>query len=308
LSASLWAERAQLHAAQGHLDQAIDDSAQAALACWNDPNLAALVRRDAAFREQALDEILKSRSQSPFDWRSGPYIWRDRGRERASAGDWAGAVREFAASATEMLSIRGPDLLAYACLLRLAGNDDEASRLAGELRGLPELLPAYYKPDGTPAANHFMRAVMMIRLLEDPPHDPVELVQRAEAYPAFFRTERAYVVGVALLRTGRLDEAVHRFEESLAIDPEWWDYGLSLYGLALAHHRLGHPDEARRWLDKAERWLTERDRMYANMTQAQIDWRQVRLSFESWVYAQVLRRETAGPILDASFPSDPLAQ
>ncbi|HEV3260898.1 MAG TPA: hypothetical protein VG013_28865, partial [Gemmataceae bacterium] len=25
--------------------------------------------------------------------------------------------------------------------------------------------------------------------------------------------------------------------------------------LAMAHHRLGHADEARRWLDKADQWI-----------------------------------------------------
>jgi tetratricopeptide (TPR) repeat protein len=203
-------------------------------------------------------------------------------------------------------------LLAYACLLRLSGDDEQASRLADGLRRLPEALPAFYKTDGSPASDHFIRASIMVRLLEDPPHDAGDLVQRAEAYPAFFKGERAYVVGAALLRAGRLDEAVHRFEESLAIEPEWWDHGLNAYGLALAHHRLGHAADARRWLDRAERWLTELDRMYATTltpagTIAADTWLRVPLSFESWVYAQVLRRQTAGPILDASFPSNPFA-
>jgi tetratricopeptide (TPR) repeat protein len=133
------------------------------------------------------------------------------------------------------------------------------------------------------------------------------------AYPAFFKGERAYVVGAALLRAGRLDEAVRRFNESLAIEPEWLDHGLNAYGLASAHHRLGHLDEARRWLDRAERWLIEADRIYAaaltpagTMSSDEL-WR-VPLSFESWLYAQVLRRETAGPILDAYFPADPFAR
>jgi hypothetical protein len=34
---------------------------------------------------------------------------------------------------------------------------------------------------------------------------------------------------------------------------------------------------------------------------------EVPVSFEFWVYARVLRRETSGPILDASFPLDPFA-
>jgi tetratricopeptide (TPR) repeat protein len=288
------------------VDQAVDDAAQAALACWNDPKLAALVRSDAAFRDEVLDEILKP--QRYWEWRPSPNVWRGRGRVRARERDWAGAVREYAEPATPVASEGPYDLLAYFCLLRLAGDDERASRLAEEWRGLPELLPAFHKPDGSPEPSHSIRASILVRLLDDPPHDPVDLIQRAEAYPPFSKGERAYVVGAALLRAGRLGEAVRRFEESLAIEPEWFEHGLNAYGLALAHHRLGHPDEARRWLDRAERWLTELDRIYATASPSAVARQQVPVSFVSWVYAQVLRREATRLILDASFPTDPFAR
>ncbi len=113
----------------------------------------------------------------------------------------------------------------------------------------------------------------------------------------------------ALLRAGRLDEAVRRFEQSLAVQPDWPNHGLNAYGLALAHHRLGHPDEARRWLDIAEHWLDRLDRTYAVEAPGVLTGQpQVPVSFEFWVYAQVLRREAAGPILDATFPTDPFAR
>jgi tetratricopeptide (TPR) repeat protein len=61
-----------------------------------------------------------------------------------------------------------------------------------------------------------------------------------------------YVLGAALLRANRLGDAIHRFEESLAIEREWPSAGMNVYGLALAHHRQNHHDEAKRWLFKAE--------------------------------------------------------
>ena len=107
----------------------------------------------------------------------------------------------------------------------------------------------------------------------------------------------------------RLDEAVRRFEQSLAVQPDWHNHGLNAYGLALAHHRLGHPDEARRWLDIAEHWLDRLDRTYAVEAPGILTGQpRVAVSFEFWVYAQVLRREAAGPILDATFPTDPFAR
>ena len=45
LYAPLWAERARFYESQGRLDQATEDAAQAAMACWNDPNLADLNSR-----------------------------------------------------------------------------------------------------------------------------------------------------------------------------------------------------------------------------------------------------------------------
>jgi hypothetical protein len=90
---------------------------------------------------------------------------------------------------------------------------------------------------------------------------------------------------------------------------DWPRSGLNAYGLALAHHRLGHTDEARRWLDRAESWLNRLDRAYAAEAPGILSGQpQVPVSFEFWVYAQVLRREAAGLILDASFPSDPFAR
>ena len=56
-------------------------------------------------------------------------------------------------------------------------------------------------------------------------------------------------LGAALYRAGRFEEAVHRLNESLqARHGEGLLQGFAF--LAIAHHRLGHHDEAKRWLDK----------------------------------------------------------
>jgi Tfp pilus assembly protein PilF len=56
-------------------------------------------------------------------------------------------------------------------------------------------------------------------------------------------------LGAALYRAGRFEEAVRRLNESIETRgggslPRGFAF------LALAHHRLGHRDEAKRWLDK----------------------------------------------------------
>ena len=305
LYAPLWAERARFRIAQGRLDRAVEDAAQAVLLYWHDPKLVELARSDEAFRDEALSEIL---SPQAGGYRDGPDVWRGRGRRRASQHDWAGSVREFAKPATPVASMLGPDLLARVCLLRLSNDQSAGIQFANEVRGLPESVPRLAS-DGSPIPDPDAQMRLWVRLLDDPPSEPSDLVRSAERYVTKSKAEEAYVMGAALLRAGRLDEAIRRFEQSLAVQPDWPSHGLNAYGLALAHHRLGHPDEARRWLDIAERWLDRLDRIYAVEAPGVLTGQpQVPVSFEFWVYAQVLRREAAGPILDASFPTDPFAR
>ena len=75
---------ARLHTAHGRLDKAVEDAAQAVLACWHAPKLAVLARSDEDFRDEALSEILQlQRSRR----RQGPEVWRGRARRRASQRD-----------------------------------------------------------------------------------------------------------------------------------------------------------------------------------------------------------------------------
>jgi tetratricopeptide (TPR) repeat protein len=305
LYAPLWAERARFHASHGRADQAIEGAAHAALVCWNDPKLAALVRSDGAFREEALDEIL---GIPIVGCRPGPEVWRGRGRRIAATGDWAGALRAFAFSAAPVPSLPAPDLLAHACLLRLAGDGEGMNQFALEVRDLPDRVPSL-ETDGTPIPDPDVQIPLWVRLLDDPPVDPVDLVRRAEKYITSHPGAGKYVLGAALLRAGRLDEAIPQFEASLAVEPGWSNSGMNAYGLALSHHRLRHPKQAREWLDRAESWLNRLDRTYAADAPGVLTGQpQVPVTFEYWVYAQVLHREAAGAILDASFPSDPFAQ
>jgi tetratricopeptide (TPR) repeat protein len=63
---------------------------------------------------------------------------------------------------------------------------------------------------------------------------------------------RRYVFGIALYRAGRYDEAIHQLDASLRLDANWGASAMALPFLAMAHHHLGHPEEAKRWLIQAE--------------------------------------------------------
>jgi WD40 repeat protein len=106
------------------------------------------------------------------------------------------------------------------------------------------------------------------------------------------RSEALSTLGAALYRAGRFEEALRRLTESIqALDGEGAPRGFAF--LALAHHRLGHHDEAKRWLEKLEAY-------------------QLKEGFEfSWddVDIRILRREAESLILGsrpaASPTSDP---
>jgi tetratricopeptide (TPR) repeat protein len=70
----------------------------------------------------------------------------------------------------------------------------------------------------------------------------------------------AQTLGAVLYRAGRLPDAIQRLTEAdrLVTDPSDPNSRPSpaptWFFLAMAHHRLGHEDEARKWFDKAAAW------------------------------------------------------
>ena len=84
------------------------------------------------------------------------------------------------------------------------------------------------------------------------PGVPVRLAEAAlKLHPVTGRegSDRLRILGAALYRAGRFAEAIRALEESHQVrgddgDPRGFAF------LAMAHHRLGHREEAQRWLDK----------------------------------------------------------
>ena len=79
--------------------------------------------------------------------------------------------------------------------------------------------------------------------------------RRASVMP---NTWSDHVLGLALYRAGRFVEADARLRGSLDRDPGWDFHVLDWLVLAMAHQRLGRPDEARRWRERAESWVAAR--------------------------------------------------
>jgi predicted Zn-dependent protease len=117
-----------------------------------------------------------------------------------------------------------------------------------------------------------------------------QALRRAEAAvnavprnPAFLTT-----LGAALYRSRRFDEAIHRVEEGIKLSSESsaaadWAF------LAMAHHRLGHRDEALRWLARFQNGAPNSDSFWD-------------------AEDRLLRAEAEAVILyDPIFPADPFA-
>jgi tetratricopeptide (TPR) repeat protein len=73
-------------------------------------------------------------------------------------------------------------------------------------------------------------------------------------------------LGVALYRAGDYVESISILERSLAAGKGEFD-AFDLFFLAMAHHRLGHADQARACFDRAVRWWTERKNLPAQHVQ-----------------------------------------
>ena len=113
----------------------------------------------------------------------------------------------------------------------------------------------------------------------------VRLAERAaENATAFEKVHYNFTLAAALYRAGQFEAAIDRLEQGTGPTASAF--------LALAHHRLGHHDEARRWLN------TARDR------KADPDPNAVWEDLE----VDLLQSEAEGVILyDPVFPADPFA-
>jgi WD40 repeat protein/serine/threonine protein kinase/tetratricopeptide (TPR) repeat protein len=91
--------------------------------------------------------------------------------------------------------------------------------------------------------------------------DPAQLVRLAEKALAESLKDQwhANLLGVALYRAGRYEAAVKRLTEATSLNagPYWTNMLYTWFFLAMAQHRLGHADEAHRWLEKATRATEE---------------------------------------------------
>jgi tetratricopeptide (TPR) repeat protein len=109
-------------------------------------------------------------------------------------------------------------------------------------------------------------------------------------------------LGAVLYRAGRLDEAVARLSEADAVvnepsGPIKSSPAYTWFFLAMAHHRLGHSEKAKKWLDKAAAW-TDKAIREADKNTEDLPWNR-RLTLN------LLRAEAQALLKSAPAPQSP---
>ncbi len=125
------------------------------------------------------------------------------------------------------------------------------------------------------------------------PQVPVRLAEAAvRAAPDSSKLNALNTLGAALYRAGRFDEAIRRLEDCTRLQGGEGGHDEWVF-LAMAHHRLGHRELARRWLDRLQDLGILKDPT----------------KFWEGVEIRVLRSEAEALILyDPVFPADPFAK
>ena len=180
-------------------------------------------------------------------------VWGSRTRFYLSRG-----LPERAVAALDAAVSRWPDSLDlrnWQCCALLAAGD----RIGWE-RAIASLLDRFQGPMDYADSNDVAWLCALGPYTVADPAVPVRLAELAVrgAGDSTDKATRLNTLGAALYRAGRFDEANLRLEEAIRVRgwegvPRDWAF------LALAHHRLGHRDEARRWLDRLREYQPSTD-------------------------------------------------
>jgi tetratricopeptide (TPR) repeat protein len=203
----------------------------------------------------------------------------DRGYAYAALGQWDKAANDLG----KAVELRPDQVVCYRhALLRLHLGDQDGYRKA-----CTAILDRFGGEQNVTATD---LALWSCVLAPDAVADYSRLLQWAEKLLAAQPRNFAYLdtLGAALLRAGRFDEALQRLNEANAIykpaDEQRSAFAYNLCLLAMVHQRLGHAEEARKWLDKAIGKIEEAVQKKPQGVDASVPWNR-RLTF------QLLRQE-----------------
>ena len=263
----------------------------------------ALVLRKLGRWEEALSASSRAVTLDSWDWRA----WDQRGTDHAELGLWAEARADFA-------KVFELDETQRFAILRLAMIELASNNLAGYRHACAKLITLYdssYDLKSVDAvgwtcalgANAVADQDAMSKLV-------AKLVPEGPEHPIYLQT-----VGAANYRAGQFEDAASRLNEGIqgqqklsastkspkpVANPKTAEgNAFDWLFLAMAHHRMGHLDEAKAFHDKATRWLaaSTRDKPVDETFGPRILW-------QNWLELQVLSRE-AEALLDGEKAAKP---
>jgi tetratricopeptide (TPR) repeat protein len=212
----------------------------------DDPRLHALRARSLAglrWSDRADGEYAKALKAWPHDPQIRFEAHVNRAQSFVRLSQWGQAADEFAMASE--LQPEVANLWTSRAVAHLAAGDVDAYR-----QTCAAMLKRFAQTENPKTASDVLEACV---LREDALADRAVLLPLARvAAPSWHKG--TYVLGAALYRAGRYEEAVRCFEaEAKTFRPRVWDWAF----LAMAHGRLGHADEARRCLAAAVSWMDE---------------------------------------------------
>ncbi|HEX8200952.1 MAG TPA: hypothetical protein VF590_10715, partial [Isosphaeraceae bacterium] len=172
-----------------------------------------------------------------------------RGRAFAELGRWAEAAADLGA-AVGADPDNGEFRYHHALALLVAGDTD------GYRRARAAALEWYGRTTDPDDAYHVARACVLSPEALVAPDTPVHLAELTPAQGD--KPWGNYVLGLACYRAGQFDRAVRNLQEAEA--SSWHARAVTWPVLAMAHHRLGHGQEAQRWMTRTlslgEAWVS----------------------------------------------------
>lgn len=199
-------------------------------------------------------------------------------RGNAARGEWSRAEAGYARCLKRGSTDDGHFWFEYAALSLLAGDrmsyDKSCERMINACGKVEGLRPYHVARACTLAPDAAGDTELPIGLIEN------ELQGNAQQFWSL--TEQ----GALAYRAGQFQVAAGYAEQSLRADSKPGRAVINWLWLALANHRLGKHEEARRWLGKAQKWL---DQFGDGMPPRAED--ELGLHLHNWLEAQILRRE-----------------
>jgi WD40 repeat protein len=190
------------------------------------------------------DNLVGRLSEALADYR---LLYQRRANARAEAGQWGGARRDFALVLA--LGAQTANPWRGLALAHLGAGDVAGYRQVCE-RMRRRLDPA---PDPVTAATLAWTCLVVPDAVQDYRGMVRDLERAAARHPTscYFY----HPLGAVLYRAGRTSAAVANITQALHFHTRDGGTPYDALFLALAHHRLGHREEARQWLDRAGEWI-----------------------------------------------------